>query len=76
MGVEHELMHLETSAAILRRLPIGEIQPIEGWTNFPHSSDKSPVFPENKLVRVTESRSHYNVTADNLNKFCWDNEIG
>jgi len=48
MGIEHQRIHLETSSVIIRRLPLDEVRPLEGWDCCPLAGGA----PENRLLAV------------------------
>jgi len=83
MGIEHERIHLETSAVIMRRLPIEDVQdhplfPVCPESNFqgydaegnPKVDDK---FPKNELLGV--EKGDVDVGKKDAT-YGWDNEYG
>jgi hypothetical protein len=53
MGIEHERIHLETSAVIMRRVPIEYIKPVEAFVECPARQENLKKIPENKMVEVS-----------------------
>ena len=87
MGIEHEKIHLETSAVIMQQLPMKYIEPNNKWLfdraqSCAAANDKcSPDAPEganyeNRMVRVpggTVKMGKENLEGD---FYGWDNESG
>jgi 5-histidylcysteine sulfoxide synthase/putative 4-mercaptohistidine N1-methyltranferase len=73
MGIEHERIHLETSAVLIRELPIEQVKPHPFWSNI--CKEIGPA-PQNELLPV------YGPTQIKLGKtrnnpfYGWDNEYG
>ena len=49
MGIEHERIHLETSAVLIRELPLDMVKPHPMWRACPYITDAAP---QNELVEV------------------------
>ncbi len=71
MGIEHQRIHLETSSVIIRRLPIDEVRPLEGWDYCPLAGRP----PENSLLPVPGGKVVLG-KAKNHALYGWDNEFG
>jgi 5-histidylcysteine sulfoxide synthase/putative 4-mercaptohistidine N1-methyltranferase len=73
MGIEHERIHLETSAVLIRELPLQHVRNKELWGRIcPDRIDPAPV---NELLPVA-GRSITLGRAENLPLYGWDNEYG
>eukprot|EP01060_Flectonema_neradi_P020824 TRINITY_DN2832_c0_g1_i1.p1 TRINITY_DN2832_c0_g1~~TRINITY_DN2832_c0_g1_i1.p1 ORF type:complete len:749 (+),score=176.12 TRINITY_DN2832_c0_g1_i1:80-2248(+) len=55
MGIEHERIHLETSAVLIRELPLNMVKQTPFWKPCPHQSDAAP---ENELIEVAPGAVH------------------
>ena len=83
MGIEHERIHLETSAVIIRRLPADKVHDESLWPLCPetdfqgYDSEGNPrvneKFPQNELLGVEEGVVN---TGKNDGLYGWDNEFG
>jgi 5-histidylcysteine sulfoxide synthase/putative 4-mercaptohistidine N1-methyltranferase len=71
MGIEHQRIHLETSSVIIRRMPIGEVRPLDGWEQCPLAGKAA----ENCLLPVEGGRVVLGKTKDHP-LYGWDNEFG
>ena len=79
MGIEHERIHLETSSAILRQMPLvdlrreSELTPDEQrlWRTCPDSGPR----PDNPWVEVAAQTVHLGKRDDD-DTYGWDNEYG
>ncbi len=71
MGIEHQRIHLETSSVIIRRLPIGEVRPLDGWEQCPLAGKA----PGNSLLPVPGGKVVLGKTTDHP-LYGWDNEFG
>jgi 5-histidylcysteine sulfoxide synthase/putative 4-mercaptohistidine N1-methyltranferase len=71
MGIEHQRIHLETSSVIIRRLPIEEVRPLDGWNICPLQGQA----PENRLLPVAGGKVILGKTKDHP-LYGWDNEFG
>ncbi|KAJ9446930.1 Hercynine oxygenase [Diplonema papillatum] len=79
MGIEHERIHLETSAVLIRELPISLVKPDPFWRACPHVEGTGPA--ENPLVAVPEAQTVVGrppvVTADGSDSvYGWDCDHG
>lgn len=71
MSIEHQRIHLETSSVIIRRLPMEEVRPLEGWEICPHAG----AAPQNTLIEVSGGTVTLGKTKDHP-LYGWDNEFG
>jgi 5-histidylcysteine sulfoxide synthase/putative 4-mercaptohistidine N1-methyltranferase len=71
MGIEHQRIHLETSSVIIRRLPIEEMLPLDGWDICPLRGEA----PENSLLPVAGGKVVLGKSKDHP-LYGWDNEFG
>ncbi len=71
MGIEHQRIHLETSSVIIRRLPIEEVRPLNGWEICPFQGES----PQNQLLPVAGGKVILGKTKDHP-LYGWDNEFG
>ncbi len=72
MGIEHERIHLETSAVLLRQLPLSLVQPHPLWSNICRHSGEPP---QNKLLPVKGGEIRLGKDRDDP-LYGWDNEYG
>lgn len=69
MGIEHEHIHLETSAVLIRELPLQYVQANPNW----QPCREFAAAPANQLITVNSSK----VTLHKQSKiYGWDNEYG
>ncbi|RUS75386.1 hypothetical protein EGW08_016848, partial [Elysia chlorotica] len=73
MGIEHERVHLETSAVLIRQLPISLVQRPSGWQYAPSEADVPA--KANKMVSVQATDVAIGKPRD-FPSFGWDNEYG
>ncbi|MCE9507993.1 MAG: 5-histidylcysteine sulfoxide synthase [Alphaproteobacteria bacterium] len=72
MGIEHERIHLETSAVLLRELPLKHVRQHPLWGNICRQSGAAP---ENELLPVAGGT--VTLGKDRSNPlYGWDNEYG
>ncbi|MGC9351240.1 MAG: DinB family protein [Sulfurovum sp.] len=71
MGIEHENIHLETSAVLIRQLPLSVLKPHPSWKE----SDDTGAAPQNGLLRVPGGLVEEG-TAVHPPLYGWDNEYG
>jgi 5-histidylcysteine sulfoxide synthase/putative 4-mercaptohistidine N1-methyltranferase len=71
MGIEHELIHLETSSVLIRQLPIKDVRPDPRWSICP----KSGRAPQNTLLTVKGQEFNRNKSESDP-VWGWDNEYG
>ena len=72
MGIEHERIHLETTAVLIRELPLEYVQPHPIWSQICRESGPAP---ENALLPVSGGRVRLGKErGDRL--YGWDNEYG
>ena len=71
MGIEHELIHLETSSVLIRQHALEYIKPHSGW----EPCRKSGPAPQNQLIAVSAGTAHLGKSkTDPI--YGWDNEYG
>ena len=85
MGVEHELIHLETSSVLIRQHQLAYVQPTPGWLSTVPEACRTSAAPVNDLVTVPAGRvclgkgnPHADACASDGEARCygWDNEYG
>jgi 5-histidylcysteine sulfoxide synthase/putative 4-mercaptohistidine N1-methyltranferase len=72
MAIEHERIHLETTAVLLRELPLEMIRPHPIWSNICQNSGNAP---RNEMLRVKGGPITLGKSKDNP-LYGWDNEYG
>lgn len=72
MGIEHERIHLETTAVLLRELSLDWIKPHPLWSNICQHTGTAPV---NELLDVQGGHVTLGKGSDNT-LYGWDNEYG
>ncbi len=72
MGIEHERIHLETSAVLIRELPLEMVQPHPLWSQICTEMSNAP---DNSLLPVTGGIVQMGKGSDH-NYYGWDNEYG
>ena len=72
MGIEHERIHLETSAILLRELPLEMVKPHPVWGKI---CTQSADAPQNTLLPVQGGQVTLGKSKDNP-LYGWDNEYG
>jgi len=77
MGCEHERIHLETSTALLRQLPVDVLQPHDYWDNVcqagSYAVGESPV---NQIAEVDATNVSVGRSVQGTQLYGWDNEFG
>lgn len=85
MGVEHELIHLETSSVLIRQHLLSEVQPQAAWSPAITTVDSVSAVPQNVLIDVPAGevklgKGNPHVDACSVNgdtrHYGWDNEYG
>ena len=85
MGVEHELIHLETSSVLIRQHQLAYVQPNPAWMPASLVSGSVNSAPQNDLVvvpageiRLGKGNPHDDACAasDEARRYGWDNEYG
>ncbi len=71
MGIEHELIHLETSSVLIRQHALEYIKPHSDW----EPCRKSGPAPQNRLIVVPEGTVHLGKSKTDPS-YGWDNEYG
>ncbi|MGS2723005.1 5-histidylcysteine sulfoxide synthase [Porticoccus sp. GXU_MW_L64] len=72
MGIEHERIHLETTAVLIRELPLECVRPHALWSNICRQSGAAP---DNQLLSVNGGKVALGKSRDNP-VYGWDNEYG
>jgi 5-histidylcysteine sulfoxide synthase/putative 4-mercaptohistidine N1-methyltranferase len=77
MGIEHERIHLETSAVLISQLPLSLLKPDPFWNAFPARQRCSTELPANELLDVitTETEITLGRPRDD-NVYGWDSDYG
>ena len=85
MGVEHELIHLETSSVLIRQHNLELVRPRPGWAPAPVSPCPVNAAPQNTLVNIPaglvklgKGNPHHNACKEqeDMRRYGWDNEYG
>ncbi|PCH83210.1 MAG: SAM-dependent methyltransferase [Piscirickettsiaceae bacterium] len=71
MGIEHQRIHIETSSAIIRQMPLQHVQHHPTWNVCPHIGDA----PTNQLLDVKSGQVILGKDK-NHSTYGWDNEYG
>ena len=71
VAIEHRLMHAETLAYMLHRLPLGAMPATETTVPLPASARQ----PEPAMVKVPAGQVTLGERRDNASAFGWDNEF-
>ncbi len=74
MGIEHERIHLETSAVLIRELPLEMVQSHPVWGKICTETGTGTA-PENSLLPVSGGTVQMGKGTDNT-YYGWDNEYG
>ncbi|MCB1681889.1 MAG: 5-histidylcysteine sulfoxide synthase [Alphaproteobacteria bacterium] len=72
LGIEHERIHLETSAVLIRELPLKYVKPHPVWSRMCEESGQAP---QNELLPVKGGPLVLGKSRDNP-YYGWDNEYG
>jgi 5-histidylcysteine sulfoxide synthase/putative 4-mercaptohistidine N1-methyltranferase len=73
MGIEHERIHLETSAVLMRELPLSSVRKADFWAPCRETGEA----PENALLPVAGGRVRLGRDRDAAPfLYGWDNEYG
>lgn len=72
MGIEHELIHLETSSVLFRQLPIEYVKPHGFWKICQEKGKHL----QNELLYVEGGAVHLGRDKTNTHLYGWDNEFG
>ena len=72
MGIEHERIHLETTAVLIRELPLECVRPHALWSNICRQSGSAP---SNELLPVSGGKMTLGKPRSNP-LYGWDNEYG
>lgn len=85
MGIEHELIHLETSSVLIRQHRLAYVRPQEAWRPEPVSVCALDAVPVNTMIDIPagsvllgKGDPHQNVcnVAGDARRYGWDNEYG
>tara|TARA_B100000686_G_C16802648_1_gene987310 strand:+ start:2992 stop:5103 length:2112 start_codon:yes stop_codon:yes gene_type:complete len=71
MGIEHELIHLETSSVLVRQHEIKHVKPHPDWEPCRKTGDA----PLNELIKVSAGKVSIGKNENDLT-YGWDNEFG
>lgn len=71
MGIEHELIHLETSTVLIRQHRLEYLQSQPAWSPFREHAEA----PSNELLAVTGGSVHLGRNQEGMH-YGWDNEYG
>ena len=71
MGIEHELIHLETSSVLIRQHDLAFVRPHPAWAPCRHAGPA----PDNSLVSIPAGRVRLGRRFDEP-VYGWDNEYG
>ena len=73
MGTEHERIHLETSAVIIRRLGMEKIKPSNILIDCSiYTIDRNKI-PKNSFEKVPAFQKNWGRQRENTNTYGWDN---
>ncbi|MDP1558902.1 MAG: 5-histidylcysteine sulfoxide synthase [Nitrosomonas sp.] len=72
MGIEHELIHLETSSVLIRQHALQYVKPHDDWEPCQTSGSA----PQNGLVKVPAGSVQMGENKANQIHYGWDNEYG
>ena len=76
LGIEHERIHLETSAVIMRRVPLEMISSVEAFVECPCRQEELQKIPVNKMIDVKAWKDTWNRSIKDAKTYGWDNEFG
>jgi len=71
MGIEHEMIHIETSSVLHRQLPIEDMKTSDMFLTCKEASDA----PLNEMIDITAREIHLGKNRDDT-LYGWDNEYG
>ena len=71
MGIEHQRIHIETSSAIIRQIPLKHLRQHDAWPVCPHAGEA----PDNQLIKVASGRIELGKQRSEPT-FGWDCEYG
>ncbi len=72
MGIEHEIIHLETSSVLIRQLSLKYIKDHAHWQPYDNFSND---FPKNELIDI-DGKEIVLGKSKNAKYYGWDNEYG
>ena len=73
LGIEHERIHLETSAVIMRRVPLEFIRNVEEFVECPSRQESLEKTPVNKMIDVEPWIGKWERTIEGAKTYGWDN---
>ncbi|MFM1886606.1 MAG: hypothetical protein RL026_1763 [Pseudomonadota bacterium] len=85
MGIEHELIHLETSSVLIRQHRLDHVQPQLDWAPTQVTAINKDAVPRNSLINVSagevrlgKGNPHLDACGDaeDARYYGWDNEYG
>lgn len=73
LGIEHERIHLETSAVIIRQVPLNFIREIPEFAQCQYRQTKLENAPGNSMVEVGAWKADWDRKKENAKTYGWDN---
>ena len=76
MGSEHERIHFETSAVIMRQVPLDMIAPVPEFPDCSRAENCLEKAPQSEMVEVAAWKGSWERKKENPVIYGWDNEFG
>jgi hypothetical protein len=73
LGIEHERIHLETSAVIMRRVPLELINPVQDFPECNYQQKNLEMTPKNQMQEVPAWRGMWERSKEEAVTYGWDN---
>lgn len=73
LGIEHERIHFETSAVIIRQVPLNFIREVEEFVQCQYREAKAEKAPKNSLVDVAAWQGVWERKKEGAKTYGWDN---
>ena len=73
LGIEHERIHLETSAVIMRRVPLEFVRNVEEFVECPSRQESLSKIPINSMINVEPWAGKWERTIEGAKTYGWDN---
>lgn len=73
MGIEHERIHLETSAVIIRQVPLNFIREIPEFAQCQYRQTDPGNAPANSMVEVAAWKGEWERKREDAKTYGWDN---
>lgn len=73
LGIEHERIHLETSAVIIRRVPLELINPVSEFPDCHYQETQLSKIPANTMEEVKAWQGVWERRKEEANTYGWDN---